>query len=189
MIASVVNPAGTTPPICRTPTAYASAAAKDGAGQTVAIVDVYSDPNAAANLATYRSTFGLPACGSGCFDAGQPDRRQQPSGSQQPAWADEISLDLDMVSAVCPNCKILLVEASSTAFASLLSAESYATAHATEVSNSWGSPEFSGENTYDSYFEKPIPITFASGDSGYGVQYPAASPYVTAVGGTTLSRN
>ena len=188
VIASVVNPGGYHPADLQAAYGLASAAAKDGVGQTVAIVDVYNDPNAAANLATYRSTFALPPCGSGCFT-----EVNQTGGSNLPAadsgWSDEISLDLDMVSAVCPNCKILLVEASSTSFANLLTAENYATAHATEVSNSWGSPEFSGESSYDSYFEKPIPITFASGDSGYGVQYPAASPYVTAVGGTTLNRS
>ena len=188
VIASVVNPGGYHPADLQTAYGLASTAAKAGIGQTVAIVDAYGDPNAASNLATYRSTFGLPACGSGCFT-----QVNQTGGANLPAadsgWSDEISLDLDMVSAVCPNCKILLVEASSTSFSNLLTAENYATAHATEVSNSWGSPEFSGENTYDSYFEKSIPITFASGDSGYGVQYPAASPYVTAVGGTTLSRS
>jgi subtilase family serine protease len=91
--------------------------------------------------------------------------------------------------AICPNCKILLVEAASNSFANLLAAEDYARAHADVVSNSWGAGEFNGETAYDSHFAAgPVAtaITFSSGDSGYGVEYPAASPLVTAVGGTTL---
>lgn len=184
---SVVNPAGYHPADLQQAYGLASVAASAGAGQTVAIVDAYNDPNAAANLATYRSTFGLPACGAGCFtQVDETGAAKLPANST--AWSQEISLDLDMVSAVCPKCKILLVEANSTSFGDLLAAENYATAHATEVTNSWGAPEFSGETSFDSYFKKSVPITFAAGDAGYGVQYPASSPYVTAVGGTTLSR-
>ncbi|MGO9977252.1 MAG: peptidase S8, partial [Solirubrobacteraceae bacterium] len=181
-----VNPSGYHPANLQAAYGLVAAAAKAGGTQTVAVVDAYDDPNAAADLATYRSTFRLPACGTGCFT-----KVNETGGSTPPApsasWAQETSADLEMVSAVCPNCKILLVEAKSTSFRDLFTAESYAIAHATEVSNSWGGPEFHGENAYDVYLQKPIPITFAAGDDGYGVRYPAASPYVTAVGGTTLS--
>jgi subtilase family serine protease len=167
-----------------------SAAANNGATQTVAIVDAYNDPNAASDLANYRAAFGLPTCtvGNHCFR-----QVNQSGGSSLPAsnsgWAQEISLDLDMVSAICPKCHILLVEASSATTGNLLAAEDYAAAHATEISNSWGGSEFSGEHSYDYHFQKSLPITASSGDSGFGVEWPAASPYVTAVGGTSLSRN
>jgi subtilase family serine protease len=99
---------------------------------------------------------------------------------------------VEIAHAICPNCKILLVEASSNSFLNLLKAEDYAIAHASVVSNSWGGSEFSSEtsSTYDNHFNHiGRPITFSSGDAGYGVEYPAASQYVTAVGGTTLNLN
>lgn len=164
-----------------------SAATTNGATQTVAIVDAYNDPNAASDLANYRAAFGLPACptSTGCFrQVNQSGGTKLPAGDA--GWAQEISLDLDMVSAICPKCHILLVEAANANTGNLLAAEDYATSHATEVSDSWGGAEFSGEHSYDYHFQKPLPITVSSGDSGYGVQWPAASPYVTAVGGTSL---
>jgi subtilase family serine protease len=159
--------------------------------QTVAIVDAYDDPTAEKDLATYRSQFGLPACttANGCF------RKVNQSGGSTPpradgGWAQEISLDLDMVSAICPNCHILLVEASSSSFTNLGAAENTAAGlGAKAISNSFGGSEFSVEtsSTYANYFRHPgIAITVSSGDSGYGVEFPAASPYVTAVGGTSL---
>ena len=164
-----------------------SSAGAPGTGPTVAIVDAYDDPNVASDLAAYRSQFGLGACGAGCFT-----KVNQTGGTSYPAgdtgWGGEISLDVDMVSAACPTCKILLVEASSNSFANLMVAEDYATAHASYVSNSYGGSEFSGETSYDSHFNHPgIGITVSSGDNGYGVEYPAASRYVTAVGGTSLT--
>ena len=92
-----------------------------------------------------------------------------------------------MVSAICPNCKILLVEANSASITDLATAAQYAAEHANVVSNSYGAAEFSGETSYDTYYHSKVPITVSAGDSGYGVQYPAASRYVTAVGGTTLT--
>ncbi|HEV7679041.1 MAG TPA: Ig-like domain-containing protein [Candidatus Dormibacteraeota bacterium] len=163
-----------------------------GTGLTVAVVDAYDDPNAEADLAQYRSHFGLPACttASGCFK-----KVNQNGGTTPPAadygWAQEISLDLDMVSAICPNCKILLVEASSNSLTDLGTAVNRAvTMGAMAVSNSYGGTEYSGE-TVDSatYYNHPgVAITVSSGDSGYGVQFPAASHYVTSVGGTTLNQ-
>jgi len=160
--------------------------------QTIAIVDAYDDPNAEKDLAVYRAHFGLPACttANGCF------RKVNQSGGSTPpranaSWAEEISLDLDMASAICPNCKILLVEASSASFTNLAAAVDRAAAlHATEISNSYGGGEYSTETIDQSHFNHPgIAITVSSGDSGYGVEFPAASQYVTAVGGTTLTRN
>jgi subtilase family serine protease len=156
--------------------------------QTIGIVDAYDDPTAASDLATYRSQFGLPACGSGCF------RKVNQSGGTTPpradgGWAQEISLDLDMASAICPNCKILLVEASSSSLANLAAAEATAKRlGATVISNSYGGSEFSGESSYASQYSG-VPITVSSGDAGYGVEFPAALSSVTAVGGTSLRRS
>ena len=142
---------------------------------------------------TFSSTYGLPPCttANGCFKkVNQKGGASYPRANQ--GWALEISLDVQAAHAVCPRCSILLVEASSNSFSNLLAAEDYATAHASVVSNSWGGSEFSGETgaSYDGHFNRPgVPITVSSGDAGYGVEFPAASPYVTAVGGTTLTLN
>jgi subtilase family serine protease len=160
-----------------------------GLGQTIAIVDAYDDPTAESDLGVYSSKFGLPPCttDNGCFTkVDQNGRQNYPSADAD--WALEISLDVQTAHAICPNCKILLVEAVSNSFSNLIAAEDYATANANVVSNSWGGGEWHFETKYDSHFNKPgVPITVSSGDSGYGVAYPAASPYVTAVGGTTLN--
>jgi len=198
--ARVVTDAGGTPlassgPVGYGPaqfqTAYGLPSASAGSGQTIGIVDAYDDPTAEKDLGTYGSTFGLPACttANGCFK-----KVNQTGGTTYPkkngGWALEISLDVQIAHAVCPNCKILLVEASSNSFTNLLTAEDYATSHANVVSNSWGGGESSSETGYDSHFNRPgVPITVSSGDNGYGVEYPAASQYVTAVGGTTLNLN
>jgi subtilase family serine protease len=164
-----------------------------GTAVTVAIVDAYDDPNIESDLAVYSSTYGLPPCttANGCFK-----KVNQTGGTSYPTrnagWSLEIALDIETVHAVCPVCHILLVEASSNSFANLFVAEDYATAHASVVSNSWGGGEFSSETTsaYDGHFNRMhVPITFSSGDGGYGVEFPAASQYVTAVGGTTLTLN
>jgi len=171
--------------------AYKLPSASGGSGQTIGIVDAYDDPNIESDLAVYSTRFGLRSCttANGCFK-----KVNQTGGTKYPAknagWALEISLDVEIAHAICPNCKILLVEATTPSFANLLVAEDYAKAHATVVSNSWGGGEFSGETTFDTHFSTANkPITFSSGDSGYGVEYPAASQYVTAVGGTTLRVN
>lgn len=160
--------------------------------QTVAIVDAFDDPRAESDLAVYRSQFGLPACttANGCFR-----KIDQNGGTTYPrgdvGWAEEIPLDLDMASAICPNCKILLVEAKTNSFNNLAAAvDQAATQGATAISNSYGGSEFSTETSFQSHYNHPgIAITVSSGDSGYGVEFPAASQYVTAVGGTTLTRS
>jgi subtilase family serine protease len=161
-----------------------------GGGETVAIVDAYNDPTAASDLATYRSQFGLPACtvASGCLKIVNQNGATSPLPPNNSGWAGEESLDLDMVSAICPNCHIILVEAQSATDANLYAAEDRAvTMGAKFVSNSWGGGEYSGQTTDDSHFNHPgVAITVSSGDSGTGAQFPATSRYVTAVGGTHL---
>jgi subtilase family serine protease len=182
------TPSGLTP--AKLQSAYALPSATAGSGQTVAIVDAYDDPNAEADLATYRSYFGLSACttANGCFK-----KVNQTGGTSYPAknggWAEEISLDIDMVSAICPNCKILLVEATTASFANLGAAvNEAATLGATAISNSYGSTGDASDSTYGKYYNHPgIAVTVSSGDDGYGISYPASSHYVTAVGGTTLT--
>ncbi len=172
--------------------AYSLPSGSGGGGQTVAIVDAYDDSTAEADLATYRSTYGLPACttANGCFKKVNQNGVQGSYPSNNQGWGLEISLDLDMVSAACPNCHILLVEASSNSNANLYTAEDTAARlGADEISNSYGASESSSDPSSNSHFNHPgTAITVSSGDSGYGVEYPAASPYVTAVGGTTLNR-
>jgi len=163
-----------------------------GAGQTVAIVDAYDDPNAESDMGVYRSQYGLPACttANGCFK-----KVSETGGTSYPrkstSWSGEISLDLDMVSAIAPNAHIILVEAKSASMTDLgTSVNTAISLGAKFVSNSYGGSESSSDSTYDSsYFNHPgVAITVSSGDGGYGVEYPAASKYVTAVGGTSLSK-
>jgi hypothetical protein len=165
-----------------------------GAGATIAIVDAYDDPNAEADLKTYRSNFGLPACttANGCFKKVGQTGSTTSLPTADSGWAGEIALDLDMASAVCPQCKILLVEASSANMTDLGTAVNRAvTMGATVVSNSYGGSEDStAPSTDNTYFNHPgVAIFVSSGDSGYGVEYPASSQFVTAVGGTALKKS
>lgn len=162
------------------------------ATQTIAIVDAYDDPNAESDLGVYRNQFGLGSCttANGCFrKVNQTGGTKYPRGNT--GWAEEISLDLDMASAICSGCKILLVEASSNSFANLAAAVDEAAAlGANVISNSYGGGEYSGEVNDQAHFNHPgIAITVSSGDGGYGVEFPAASQFVTAVGGTSLKRD
>lgn len=163
-----------------------------GRGQLVAIVNAYDHPNAESDLAIYRTAFGLPPCTSanGCFR-----KVDQTGGTAYPhpdtGWAREISLDLDMVSAVCPNCSLLLVEAKSNSFGDLGKAVNTAVRlGAKVVSNSYGGNETLFEALfYAHYYQHAgVALTASAGDSGYGVQLPAAFKSVTAVGGTSLRR-
>jgi subtilase family serine protease len=155
---------------------------------TVAIIDAYDDPTAEADLAVYRSQYGLTACttANGCFR-----KVNQTGGSKLPranaGWATEISLDLDMVSATCPSCHILLVEASSNSFANLGAAVNYAaTQGVAAISNSYGGSDSAGNSDYD---HPGIAITASTGDAGYGVESPASFDSVIAVGGTSLTKS
>jgi hypothetical protein len=161
-----------------------------GLGETVGLVDAYNDPSAEADLAVYRAAFGLPPCttANGCFR-----KVDQTGGTHYPQndkdWAGEITMDIEAVSAICPLCKILLVETNSESTSDLLTGVWYADAHASVVSNSWGMGETPQDLSYNQKFQEAgATNVFASGDSGYkgGVLWPAASPYVVAVGGTEI---
>ncbi len=173
----------------------ASAASSGGSGQTVAIVDAYDDPNAASDLSTYRSQFGLSACttANGCFtkvNQNGSTTSLPPAAPASDDWTGEESLDFDMVSAICPNCHILLVEATSPTDANLGTAVNTAVSMGAKfVSNSYGGSEASSQVSEDTqYYDHPgVAVTASAGDSAYGAEYPAASQYVTSVGGTALS--
>jgi kumamolisin len=159
-----------------------------GGSRVIAIVDAYDAPNAAKDLATFSTQFGLPAANfqtvyaSGkkpAYDAG---------------WEFEESLDVQWAHAMAPNAKIILVEAASNSFADLFAAEDVASglvsaAGGGEVSNSWGGGEFIGETSYDSHFVKQNVVFVASSGDGPGTIYPSTSPNVIAAGGTTVRRN
>ncbi|MHB8659688.1 MAG: S53 family peptidase [Solirubrobacteraceae bacterium] len=161
-------------------------------GRTVAIVDAYDDPNAASDLATFRSTYGLAPCttANGCFRKVNQIGSTSPLPAGDTGWGEEESLDLDAVSSACPTCHILLVEANSANTSDLVAAEGTAATSAgvVSVSNSYGGAEDSTILAADSHYNHSgVAITASSGDSGYGVSWPASSQYVTGVGGTTLS--
>ena len=182
--------------------AYALTAASGsaGSGQVVAIVDAFDHPKAENDLGVYRRQFGLPPCttANGCFRKVNQQGVQGAYPRFNAGWANEIALDIQMVSAICPNCKILLVEANDNSYVNLAQAVDTAAAYsdlthgwprASAISNSYGGSEYGAETTDQSHYNHPgIAITVSSGDNGYGVEYPAASQYVTAVGGTTLNR-
>jgi len=164
-----------------------------GAGETVAIVDAFDDPNVEADLAVYRAQYGLPACttANGCFT-----KVDQRGGTDYPTpaadWAGEISLDVDMVSAIAPQAHIILVEADTNDPNNLGASVDEAVAlGAKYVSNSYAGPEDPSETTaLDAYFDHPgVAVVASSDDDGYGAAYPASSPYVTSVGGTSLVRD
>jgi subtilase family serine protease len=162
----------------------------DGSGQTIAIIDAYSQPNIASDLAAFDAMYGLPAPPS-LTVVNEYGGTSLPAANQ--GWGLEISLDVEWAHAMAPGAKILLVEANSSSYSDLMAAVSYARNQpgVSVVSMSWGSSEWSGESAYDSYFTTPAGhqgITFvaSSGDTGT-VEYPSASPNVLTVGGTQLS--
>jgi hypothetical protein len=182
-VTEVKTPTGLSPSTIKSVYGY-STSATAGAGQTIAIVDAYNDPDAASNLETFSSQYGLPAASF--------TQVNQEGGSSLPAtesgWDLEISLDIEWAHAIAPAAHILLVEAKTASLANLLAAESYAAKHASYLSNSWGASEFSGESADDSYFSAPgVSYFAAAGDEGGEVIWPSASPDVTSVGGTSLT--
>ncbi len=182
------------------PAQFRGAYSVDGVSQsknTIAIVDAYDDPTILQDVNVYSDTFGLPKLASCPVSAGTPnnpclEKINQKGGTNLPnknsGWAMEIALDVEVAHALCENCNILLVEASSSSMTSLLAAFDTAVKKGAKIiSNSWGGQETTSERSYDKHFNLPGRfIAFSSGDNGYGVSYPAASEYVTAVGGTTL---
>ena len=190
--ADAATPTGYGPSDLRSAYGLTSAASSGGTGATIAIVDAYDDPNAEADLAKYRSYYGLSACttANGCFKKVSQTGSTTALPRSDSGWSEEISLDLDMVSAIAPTAHILLVEAKSATMTNLGTAVNEAvTLGAKFVSNSYGGSESSSDTSYDSsYFNHPgVAITVSAGDEGYGAEYPAASKYVTSVGGTALS--
>lgn len=172
----------------------------NGAGQTIAIVDAYNDPKIASDLGVFDQQFGLAAPPSLKVVNGNGTGTLPTTDA---GWAGEISLDVEWAHAIAPGANILLVEANSSSLTDLMSAVNYArnAAGVSVVSMSWGGSEFfgwngsefTGQTQYDSYFTTPTGhqgVTFiaAAGDSGVysGVQWPASSPNVVSVGGTSL---
>ncbi len=164
---------------------------------TIAVIAAFDDPQAEADLAVYRQQYGLPECSAanGCFA-----RVDQRGGTTYPEsndyWAAVISMDLDLAGAVCPSCHLLLVESDSTQTQDLGAGLNTAVGlGATSVVDAAIGFEEPDESTFDqAYFNHPgVAITAPSGDYGYsngtGVPYPGVSPYVTAVGGTSLTRD
>lgn len=162
--------------------------------QTIAIVDAYDHPNIASDLNTYSTQFGLPLCNSAnpCFRKVNQSGAASPLPKSNSGWALEIALDVEVAHAICPNCKILLVEANSNSLSDLAAAvKTAAKLGATEISNSYGGSEFSTELSaaYAAPYNQPgVAVTVSSGDNGYGsFGFPAALSSVITVGGTTLT--
>jgi subtilase family serine protease len=168
---------------------------------TIAIVDAYNYAAAESDLAKYRAEYGLPACttANGCFKRVNQNGAASPLPGNAPAgddWTVEAALDLDMASAACPTCKLILVEADDDQGDGLYVAQNGAASlHPTVISNSWGAPESGSVSSLETYFNHSgIGIFVASGDNGYdeggaGPSYPSTSAHVTAVGGTTLKKS
>ena len=188
------NPTGGNPPYGPSDFHNAYALPTNASGTpTVGIVDAYNNPHLASDLANYRSTFGLPACtvSSGCLKI-----VNQTGGSRLPSnnsgWGLEESLDVDMVSAICENCHILLVEGNTPSNTNLgIAVNTAVKLGAVAVSNSYGENEFSGENSScASYYQhNNVAVTASTGDNGPGVSYPAVCQTAIGVGGTTLNPN
>jgi len=159
-----------------------------GGSKMIAIVDAYDAPNAASDLAAFSTQFGLPAASFQTVYA---------SGTKpayDPGWEMEESLDIEWAHAMAPGAKIVLVEAASSSFSDLMTAEDMASkmvnaAGGGEVTNSWGGGEFSGETAYDSHFIKANVVFVASAGDGPGTIWPSTSPNVVSAGGTTVRRN
>lgn len=162
----------------------------DGTGTTIAIVDAYDDPNIASDLHQFNLKFGLQD--SGFTKVNQNGGTTMPAANK--GWATEIALDVEWAHAIAPGANILLVEANSSSMSDLMTAVDYArrASGVVVVSMSWGGGEFGSETFYDSYFTTSaghagVSFFVSSGDDGAPVSYPAASPNVVSVGGTTLN--
>jgi subtilase family serine protease len=184
------SPSGYTPADLQS--AYNLPSTTNGSGQTVTLIDAFDDPDAESDLFIYRNEFGLPVCSqlNGCFKKLNQNGKKRPLPPPDSDWATEISLDLDMVSAACPNCNITLIEAKDSKWRNLGEANDEAVALGGHiVSNSWGGSN-PGANPAD-YDHSGVIILASGGDHGYygrAIQEPAQFPTVVAVGGTTLSR-
>lgn len=177
-------PGGVVSSACATPATFGP--------QTIAIIDAYHYPTVENDLIAYSNQFGIPQCtkANGCLQV-----LNQNGGTSLPVtvdagWALEAALDVQAAHAICQTCKIILFEANSPTYGNLTTAvNTAASMGVTAISNSYGSNEFNGQTFYDTYYNHPgIAVTVSSGDSGFaaGAQYPASSPNVVAVGGTSL---
>lgn len=159
-----------------------------GAGQVIGIVDAYDDPNVQSDLAVFSKHYNLPACtvANNCFREVYENGRRPAANAN---WSLEISLDVQWAHAIAPQATILLVETSSNSLTDLIAGVDLAVRNdASVVSMSWMSGEFSAETSLDNHFvSNGVTFFAASGDSGTGTAYPAASPNVIGVGGTTLT--
>jgi subtilase family serine protease len=187
-------------PAATTPAGYGPAAlhsaynlpnAPTSGTPTIAIVDAYDLPSAQNDLNVYRGQYGLGGALSATSTPFFKKVSQTGSSTALPAanasWGQEIALDIEMATAVCPTCNILLVEANSAYLTDLAAAVNYAaTQNPVAISNSYGGTESSADPSYN---HPGIAITVSTGDSGYGVQSPASYPWVTAVGGTSLTQS
>src|SRR5579875_2716544 len=172
-----------------------------GATQTIAVVDAFDDPDIEADLGVYDEEFDLPACTSanGCFRKVNEEGAAAPLPRKNGGWASEISIDVEMAHAICEDCHVLLVEARNETLRNLASAvETAVAAGAEEVSDSYGAAERAAYVRLAGAYDHPgVVITASSGDCGYlneacagereGAEYPADSPDVVAVGGTSLT--
>lgn len=163
--------------------------------QTVAVVEAYDNPDLASYLATYRKQYGLPACttANGCFRVVNEEGKAAPlpASGVGSGWDVESTLDVDMVSAACPHCHILVVDASSQDFSDLATAEDTAVRQgASVISNSYGTREDGDAMTFAGAYDHPGHVIVASsGDSGFdSANFPANLATVTAAGGTELAR-
>jgi subtilase family serine protease len=178
---------------CDLTSAYRLPALAGAPTRTVAVVDAFGDPTAESDLAAYRAAYHLPPCttANGCFAKINQRGLQSSYPAANTGWALETSLDLDMVSAICPLCHIVLGESDSDAFTDLAATQDTVAALApAAISDSFGGTEYSGETAMDADFVHAGIVTVAStGDDGYpgGAEYPAVIPLVTSVGGTTLT--
>lgn len=176
----------------------------DGAGQTIAIVNAFDNPNIFADLNAFDKTFSINGGSQtmyGQYGAATSFLTKKTTSSATPAdpgwlWALETSMDVEWAHVIAPKAKILLVEAASDSMGDLLNAVDIArrTAGVSVVSMSWGAGEFSTQGSYDGYFTTPAghaPVTFvaSSGDNGGGALWPSASPNVISVGGSSLTLN
>ena len=189
-VSDVLTPSNLLPGLHPTDLQDAYSLPVQSAGGTVAIVDAYDDPTAETDLAIFRAAYGLPPCtgDNGCFRKVNQQGQNGSYPAANLAWGEEISLDVDTVSAVCPNCSIVLVEANSALIDDLgAGVDTAARLGAKAISNSYYAYEWSGETQEDVHYNHPgTAITVSSGDQTAPF-YPAASQYVTSVGGTTLS--
>ena len=170
-----------------------SAASSGGSGTTVAIIEEGDDPNAVSDFNAYRAQYKLPACDTateaGCLTVMGESSTSLPAAN--PTWAVQSSMDADAVAAICPNCHVLLAEANGQDQSDMLQTLNAAeNAGARTIVVGSGDPESSSDSAQlQGVATKGVAVVVAAGNSGYGAQFPAASQFVTAVGGTTLTQD